>query len=150
MKNNFIPHGMSASLRTIITAVCLLLLAPGSRAEEEDSASPVDVLMGRVSRDLKKLSRQFDNEAARASSLELVDNMIKANAEAATLVPESVGDRSGEERDKYLARYREGMADLGNVLVGLKAALEANDTGKAEALVDEAYALRKQYHEELL
>ncbi len=141
---------MSARLRPIVAVICLLLLVPAGRTEKEDAASPVDVLMGRISRDLKKLSRQFDNEAARASSLEFVDDMIKANAEAATLVPESVGDRSGEEREKYLARYREGMADLGKVLSDLKAALEANDAGKAEALIDEAYALRKKYHEELL
>lgn len=99
---------------------------------------------------MKKLSRQYDNEASLSSSLELLEQMIKANAEAATLIPESVGDRTGEEREKYLARYREGMAELGQCLSELKAALEANEIGQAEAFMEAAYALRDKFHDELL
>lgn len=105
--------------------------------------------MGQVSRDLKKLSRQAGNKNSQASSLELIDAMIKANAEAAELTPESVGNRAGEEREKYLARYRDGMAELGGCLAKLKVALELNDAAQAEALIEEAYDLRKKYHTEL-
>jgi len=106
--------------------------------------------MGMISRNMKKLSRQFENEASRPSSVELLNEMIKANAQAATLVPDSVGDRSGREREEYLARYREGMTELGKCLASLKTALEANDSGQADALIVEVYALRDKLHEELL
>jgi len=131
-------------------AICLLCLLVPCVADDGENASPVDLLMEQVSRDLKKLSRQLDNEASKTSSLQLVDAMIEANDEAKALTPESVGDRTGEEREKYLARYREGMDELAQCLASLKAALLAGDAGKAEELVEEAYALRKKYHEELL
>jgi len=131
-------------------AICLLCLLVPCAADDGDNPSPVDLLMEQVSRDLKKLSRQLDNEASKPSSLQLVDAMIKANEEAKALNPSSVGDRTGDEREKYLARYREGMDELGQCLASLKAALLADDTGKAEELVEQAYGLRKKYHEELL
>ncbi|MEY3481369.1 MAG: hypothetical protein RIQ71_2144 [Verrucomicrobiota bacterium] len=142
--------GPALTARTILAAGILLLTVSFGRAESDEESSPVEMLMGKISRNMKKLSRQFDNDASRSSSLELVDEMIKANAQAASLVPDSVGERSGGEREKYLARYREGMAELGKCLASLKAALEANEPGQAEALMDEAYALRDKFHEELL
>lgn len=137
-------------LRPLFLASILAAAISTSPAEDEDKSSPVDLLMESISRDMKKLSRQFDNAASKASSLELVDAMIKANTEAKSLDPESVGDRAGAERDAYLARYREGMDELGQCLSSLKAALETDNTGDAEALIDKAYALRKKYHDELL
>lgn len=150
MKNRLTLHRTALRFRPLTATLCLLLLAAPGRAEDEDVGSPVDALMDRIARGMKKLSRQFDSEAARASSLEMVDEMIKANAEAAALKPASVGDRSGEEREKYLARYAEGMAELGRCLADLKTALESGDTTRVEELIDEAYALRKKYHDELL
>jgi soluble cytochrome b562 len=136
--------------RTVFLLCSILLAAPAfSRADDEENESPVDLLMGQVSRDLKKLSRQAGNKNSQASSLELIDAMIKANAEAAELTPESVGNRAGEEREKYLARYSDGMAELGGCLAKLKVALESNDAAQAEALIEEAYDLRKKYHTEL-
>lgn len=129
---------------SLLGSICMI------QAEEEESSSPVDLLMEQISRDLKKLSRQFDNEASRTSSLELIDAMIKSNNEAKALVPESVGDRTGAERENYLVRYREGMDELGRCLASLKAAVSSGDAGQTEALIDEAYALRKKYHDELL
>lgn len=137
-------------LRKFLLAALLAAAISTSLAEDEDESSPVDQLMESISRDMKKLSRQFDNAAAKASSLELVDAMIKANTQAKSLEPESVGDRAGAEREAYLARYREGMDELGQCLSSLKAALEIDNTGEAEAFIDKAYALRKKYHGELL
>jgi len=150
MKNRSAQRDPHLFVRPLAATFCLLLFATAVRAEDDDGGSPVDALMDRIARGMKKLSRQFDSEAARTSSLELVGEMIKANAEAASLEPASVGDRSGEEREKYLARYAEGMAELGQCLANLKAALEAGDIGRVEELIDEAYALRKKYHDELL
>ncbi|MFM7376218.1 MAG: cytochrome b562 [Chthoniobacterales bacterium] len=139
-----------AIMQTIAATTLLLMTLSLGVAESSDDSSPVEALMKRISRSMKKLSRQYDNEASLSSSLELLEQMIKANAEAATLIPESVGDRTGEEREKYLARYREGMAELGQCLSKLKAALEANEIGQAEALMEAAYALRDKFHDELL
>lgn len=136
-------------LRLLYATLLLLLSIPACRGDDEES-SPVDLLMEQVSRDLKKLSRQFENPNSRDSSLELADAMIKANIEAAGLVPESVGEREGEEREKYLARYRHGMEELGKCFAALRSAIEADDSARAEELIDEAYALRKKYHTELL
>lgn len=139
-----------AIMQTIAATTLLLMTLSLGVAESSDDSSPVEALMKRISRSMKKLSRQYDNEASLSSSLELLEQMIKANAEAAILIPESVGDRTGEEREKYLARYREGMAELGQCLSKLKAALEANEIGQAEALMEAAYALRDKFHDELL
>jgi len=145
---SYIPR-MRHRLFLTITAL-LLCYAADVRADADENPSPVDLLMEQISRDLKKLSRQFDNKASLASSLALVDAMIKANNEAKGLVPESVGDRTGERREAYLARYREGMDELGRCLGSLKVALESGEHGTAEALIDEVHALRKKYHDELL
>lgn len=134
-------------LRLLLALVLFTATAP---AEDDEPPSPVDILMESISRDLKKLSRQFDNAASKASSLQLVEAMIKANTEATALTPESVGDRAGAERESYLARYREGMEELSQCLAALKVALEKDNAGEAGALIDRAYALRKQYHDELL
>jgi soluble cytochrome b562 len=149
------PHATKFNLavrRVILPAIAASLLGTTCmvRADEEEISSPVDLLMEQISRDLKKLSRQFDNEASRASSLELIDAMLQSNNEAKALVPASVGDRTGAEREIYLRRYQEGMEELGRCLTSLKTALASGDAGKTEALIDEAYALRKKYHDELL
>ena len=149
------PHATKFNLairRVFLPTIAASLLCSTCivRADEEEISSPVDLLMEQISRDLKKLSRQFDNEASRASSLELIDAMLKSNNEAKALVPESVGDRTGAERETYLRRYQEGMEELGRCLTSLKTALASGEAGKSEALIDEAYALRKKYHDELL
>jgi soluble cytochrome b562 len=139
---------MKPRVAALIAAGLLVATIPGLASEED--ASPVDLLMEQISRDLKKLSRQFDNAASRESSLALARAMIKANDEAKVLEPISVGRRTGAERTNYLARYREGMDELGRVLTSLLSALEADDATAAETLIDEAYALRKKFHDELL
>ena len=149
------PHATKFNLavrRVILPVIAASLLGTTCmvRADEEEISSPVDLLMEQISRDLKKLSRQFDKEASRASSLELIDAMLQSNNEAKALVPASVGDRTGAERETYLRRYQEGMEELGRCLTSLKTALASGDAGKTEALIDEAYALRKKYHDELL
>lgn len=121
-----------------------------SPAGADDASSPVDLLMENISRDLKKLSRQIGNASLRTSSIKLVDAMIVANSDAAALVPESVGGRSGAEREKYLARYRAGMEEMGKCLALLKTALLDQNDGQAEILIELVYSLREKYHQELL
>ena len=125
------------------------ILAMGARAEDEDTSSPVDLLLEQVSRDLKKLSRQFDNPESRGSSLTLADRLIEAASKARGLQPESAGGRSGEELEKYMALYHQGMDALLAQFQTLKTAIEAGETGSAEAAIEEAYALREKYHTEL-
>lgn len=134
----------------LFPALLVLACAAPCAAEDQEDSSPVDARMEQISRDLKKLSRQLGHEESKSTSVQLIEAMIKANNEAKNLTPESVGDRSGEEREKYLARYRQGMDRLAECLSSLKAAILADDTGKAEQLVEEAYALREKYHDELL
>ena len=136
--------------RLPLVAMMLTTWVTTCPAADDEQPSPVELLMECISRDMKKLSRQFDNASSKVSSLELVDAMIKANTEAKSLTPASVGTRTRTERDTYLTRYREGMDELARCLASLKAALETENTGEAEALIDRAYALRKQYHDELL
>lgn len=125
------------------------LLATEARAGDEDESSPVDLLLEQVSRDLKKLSRQFDNPASRDSSLALADQLIEAASKARGLQPESAGGRSGEERERYMALYHRGMDALLAQFQTLKTAIEADETGSAEAAIEEAYSLREKYHTEL-
>lgn len=135
----------------IVIALALLLLSISlSGAESAEEPSPVEALMENISRNMKKLSRQFDNEASRDSSIRLIDEMIKACLQAVKLEPDSLGSRNGEEKERYLARYREGLSELGRCLAAAKAALEANESGRAETLIDDAYVLREKFHEELL
>lgn len=138
------------TVRLVMVALCLGAQTILCLADEESPSSPVDLLMESISRDLKKLSRQFDNPASKASSRELVNAMIKANTGAKSITPESVGERTGAERETYLARYREGMEELGRCLADLKRALESDDHGAAEVLIEQVYGLRKKYHDELL
>lgn len=136
-------------IRTLTTIVAVLFLCTGARAEEEEQPSAVDLLLEQVSRDLKKLSRTFDNPASRETSLKLADSLIDATAKAKALEPESAQRHSGAEREKYMALYHQGMEELLLKFETLKKALEADEPGPAEAAMEEARALREKYHLEL-
>ena len=136
-------------LRALTILAVAIFSTASPHAEEENDSSPVDLLLEQVSRDLKKLSRQFENPASRESSLALADALIEATSKAKQLEPESVGDRSGAEREEYMALYRQGMDALLVQFQTLKAALEKEEPGTAEAAFEEAYALREKYHTEL-
>lgn len=136
-------------VRLIALAFCLAALVPDLRAEEEDQPSPVDLLLEQVSRDLKKLSRQFDNPESRDSSLGLADKLIEATGKARDMQPESAGERTGEELAKYMALYHQGMDALLVQFQALKKAIETEELGAAEAAIEESYALREKYHMEL-
>ncbi len=139
---------MKLSLR-FFTIAAVAILSVGARAEDEDASSPVDLLLEQVSRDLKKLSRQLDNPESRASSLSLADQLIEATSKARGLQPESAGERSGEELERYMALYHQGMDALLAQFQTLKTAIEADEPGSAEAAIEEAYSLREKYHTEL-
>lgn len=130
--------------------LCLAAFVPDLPAEEEDQPSPVDLLLEQVSRDLKKLSRQFDNPESRNSSLGLADKLIEAATKARGMQPESAGERTGEELEKYMSLYHEGMDALLLQFRALKKAIESDEIGTAEAAIEESYALREKYHKELL
>lgn len=135
--------------RTLVSLMALLsLLAPASFGEDEQS-SPVDTLMEQMSRDMKKLSRQVDNPAARERSLSLADGLIEASNKAKALVPESAGERSGQELNDYLSLYQRGLDALLEQFKTLKQAIEADDSAAAEAALEEAWSLREHYHREL-
>lgn len=136
-------------LRALAILVVAIFSTAAPHAEEESDSSPVDLLLEQVSRDLKKLSRQFENPASRESSLALADALIEAASKAKQLEPESVGDRTGAEREEYMALYHQGMDALLVQFQTLKAALEKEEPGTAEAAIEEAYALREKYHTEL-
>lgn len=95
------------------------------------------------------MSRQYDNPASRDSSIVLADAVIAAAEKAKQLQPAAAEKLSGPERDDYMATYHEGMDELLARFVALKQALEADETGAAEAAIEEAYKLREKYHTEL-
>lgn len=135
--------------RAIIVFIAVISAASALRAEEEDQGSPVDVLLEQVSRDLKKLSRQFDNPESRASSLVLADALIEAATKAKDLWPHAADEPEGITPEQYMTVYHKGMDELLAQFQALKKALEADEFGAAEAAMEESYALREKYHEEL-
>jgi soluble cytochrome b562 len=138
-----------AGIRVLLIFATLSLPVGVLHAGEEDQPSPVDLLMEQMSRDLKKLSRQFDNPASRESSLSLADGLIEVTLKAKAIDPESIGKRTGAERDEYMALYHRGMDALLNQFQALKKALEEDEAGLAEAAMEEIYALREKYHKDL-
>jgi soluble cytochrome b562 len=120
------------------------------QAEEEEQGSPVGLIMEQVSRDMKKLSRQFDNPASRDSSLVLADELISAASKAKGMQPESMGEMEGMTPEEYMALYHKGMEALLEQFQALRKALEADEVGLAEAAMEQAYSLREEYHRKLL
>ena len=118
-----------------------VFLCGGLQAEEEEQGSPVGLIMEQVSRDMKKLSRQFDNPASRDSSLVLADEWMQ---------PESMGEMEGMTPEEYMALYHKGMEALLEQFQALRKALEADEVGLAEAAMEQAYSLREEYHRKLL
>ena len=127
-----------------------VFLCGGLQAEEEEQGSPVDLIMEQVSRDMKKLSRQFDNPASRDSSLVLADELISAASKAKGMQPESMGEMEGMTPEEYMAVYHRGMDALLEQFQALRKALEADEVGLAEAAMEQAYSLREEYHRKLL
>ena len=127
-----------------------VFLCGGLQAEEEEQGSPVDLIMEQVSRDMKKLSRQFDNPASRDSSLALADELISAASKAKGMQPESMGQMEGMTPEEYMALYHRGMDALLEQFQALRKALEADEVGLAEAAMEQAYSLREEYHRKLL
>jgi soluble cytochrome b562 len=127
-----------------------VFLCGGLQAEEEEQGSPVSLIMEQVSRDMKKLSRQFDNAASRESSLVLADELISAASKAKGMQPESMGEMEGMTPEEYMALYHKGMDALLEQFQALRKALEADEVGLAEAAMEQAYSLREEYHRKLL
>ena len=127
-----------------------VFLCVGLQAEEEEQGSPVGLIMEQVSRDMKKLSRQFDNPASRDSSLVLADELISAASKAKGMQPESMGEMEGMTPEEYMALYHKGMEALLEQFQALRKALEADEVGLAEAAMEQAYSLREEYHRKLL
>ena len=127
-----------------------VFLCGGLQAEEEEQESPVGLIMEQVSRDMKKLSRQFDNPASRDSSLVLADELISAASKAKGMQPESMGEMEGMTHEEYMALYHKGMDALLEQFQALRKALEADEVGLAEAAMEQAYSLREEYHRKLL
>ena len=136
--------------RVLAMMIAASFLSGSLRAEEDEQGSPVDLLMEQVSRDMKKLSRQFDNPASRDSSLALADELISATTKAKGLQPQSVGEMEGMTPEEYMALYHKGMDALLEQFHALKKALEADEIGLAEAAMEQAYCLREEYHRKLL
>jgi soluble cytochrome b562 len=136
--------------RMLAMAIAASFLSGSLRAEEDEQGSPVDLLMEQVSRDMKKLSRQFDNPASRDSSLALADELISATTKAKGMQPQSVGEMKGMTPEEYMALYHQGMDALLEQFHALKKALEADEIGLAEAAMEQAYSLREEYHRKLL
>ena len=127
-----------------------VFLCGGLQAEEEEQGSPVGLIMEQVSRDMKKLSRQFDNPASRDSSLVLADELISAASKAKGMQPESMGEMEGMTPEEYMALYHRGMDALLEQFQALRKALEADEVGLAEVAMEQAYSLREEYHRKLL
>ena len=141
-----------AMMKRVLAMVIAASFLSGSprAAEEDEQGSPVDLLMEQVSRDMKKLSRQFDNPASRDSSLALADELISATTKAKGMQPQSVGEMKGMTPEEYMALYHQGMDALLEQFHALKKALEADEIGLAEAAMEQAYSLREEYHRKLL
>lgn len=135
--------------RAIIVFIAVISAASALRAEEEDQGSPVDALLEQVSRDLKKLSRQFDNPESRDSSLALADALIESTTKAKDLRPHGADEPEGMKPEEYMSIYHKGMDELLAKFQAVKKALEADEVGAAETAMEEAYALREKYHEQL-
>lgn len=136
--------------RMLAMAIAASFLSGSLRAEEDEQGSPVDLLMEQVSRDMKKLSRQFDNPASRDSSLALADELISATTKAKGMQPQSIAEIEGMTPEEYMALYHKGMDALLEQFHALKKALEADEIGLAEAAMEQAYSLREEYHRKLL
>lgn len=136
--------------RMLAMAIAASFLSGSLRAEEDEQGSPVDLLMEQVSRDMKKLSRQFDNPASRDSSLALADELISATTKAKGMQPQSIAEIEGMTPEEYMALYHKGMGALLEQFHALKKALEADEIGLAEAAMEQAYSLREEYHRKLL
>jgi soluble cytochrome b562 len=136
--------------RVLAMMIAASFLSGSLRAEEDEQGSPVDLLMEQVSRDIKKLSRQFDNPASRDSSLALADELISATTKAKGMQPQSIAEIEGMTPEEYMALYHKGMGALLEQFHALKKALEADEIGLAEAAMEQAYSLREEYHRKLL
>lgn len=136
--------------RVLAMMIAASFLSGSLRAEEDEQGSPVDLLMEQVSRDMKKLSRQFDNPASRDSSLALADELISATTKAKGMQPQSIAEIEGMTPEEYMALYHQGMDALLEQFHALKKALEADEIGLAEAAMEQAYSLREEYHRKLL
>lgn len=120
-----------------------LLGATGKPAAE--GATLTDA-MEEMNAAFRRLSRQVNNPARNADSLELVSRLRVASEASMTFSPERSGDLSGEEREAFVKGYQRGMKLFLAEVQKLEGALKAGDNAAAADLVEALKEMRNEGH----
>jgi soluble cytochrome b562 len=127
-----------------------LLLAPAMGYSQDEGSQDLTNIMDQLQDNYRDLGRGLRDVSAETAPelLESVQKMQMLTVEAKPMVPESLKDMSGEEKEQKLKSYRLRMLETVDILNKMERALLNNEFDKTDALWDELKAEKDAGHEE--
>jgi hypothetical protein len=137
--------------RLLFIPVSLLLIAGAGLGAAEGAEAPADPPlmeeMEAINRAFKTIRRNLAKPDKRADVLAAVDIMLTGSTAAKAHQPAMIATLPAAEQAAAKQDYTERMEQVVVQLTALKAAIEANDTAKAEALIDSLRSAKDEGHE---
>jgi hypothetical protein len=127
----------------------LVLLLPLRAFGQEKKESPLHDEMEAMNHNLRVISRQYTNLTEKASTLELVDSMLKHAETARGLTPSKVEKLTGDSQTKLLDTFHKDLDGVIKEIGLLKDAITADKTDVAKAEIDKIWQLKQSGHKDL-
>lgn len=136
----------------LLSLICAALVAPCTRAADaghhHEEQTELGDHMEKLSSAYKRLGRQIEDASKNEDSLKLVAT-IRTNAEAALkLQPAKTADLPADQREKFVAGYREKMQAFLADVTKLEAALKAGKNDEAKQLLATMKQDQREGHKE--
>ena len=130
--------------KTVMGITTTLALAMPLSAMANDD---LKAIMKQTGKDYKALGMQISNSSQNASSIALTSDISAQLKKAHELVPDTVDELSGAQRDTALTEYQNDINDVMTLVDQITAALQAGDNSTAAAILSKVSEQKKSDHD---
>ncbi len=134
----------------ILILALLFVSMPFAQAdhhEGEEEETALEEQMSGANKAWRSIRRQIKDPAKNASTLALVAKVKASFTNAVDMTPMLAEERSGEDKEKFVAGFQKAMKRTIGLVGDLEKALKAGDNAKAEEIVAKLNDSRKKGHE---
>jgi soluble cytochrome b562 len=125
-------------------AVAAILAVP---CFADDTDTPLSKEMSALNKAYRALKRGLADAAKKDENLALIEKMKVANTNALKYAPKMADEKSGAEKEKFIAEYKAMTEEMNKDIDALKAAVVGGKTEDAQKIVEKLDAAKKEGHE---
>ena len=140
---------MRSRSQLLVAALALLLPVSACLADDDEPKSPLGKEMVDMSRNFRKLRRQYADPAQKDSSLALVTAMQKNVETSKTLVPSQLEKIPEADKAKFTAAFQQHLDELAREYALLKDEIATGKADEAKAEMAKIGELKDKSHKEL-